>query len=328
MSAHARVSFLVALTLTALLSCESLQDRERALTDQCKKDTPCKKQGLCTGRCSPEPCVCVVGSTADCQQSSLCETTGACTAQGGKCVIASNADCAKTASCKASGFCTANDGTCVVASDADCNQSDLCKNMHKCSVKNGSCIDASFNPALLNPALLGDQQVPDKFKVKFDTTKGDFVVEVTRAWSPLGAERLYGLVKIGYFSNVAFYKADASGVQFGISGNPEITTVWREAMFRDDPPKQPNDRGYVAFVKTGPNMRWAPLMIHTTGNRQLDQVGHAPIGRVVQGMDVVDSVTKDRTDPAPDAVRLQTVGDAYLKASFPKIPYVKSASLL
>jgi peptidyl-prolyl cis-trans isomerase A (cyclophilin A) len=328
MSAHARVSVVLALALASLLSCESLQDRERALTDQCKKDAPCKKQGLCTGRCTPEPCVCVVGSTADCEQSALCSSTGACTAKDGKCVIATNADCARTASCKASGFCTAKDGTCIVGSDADCSQSDLCKNMHKCALKTGACIDASFNPALLNPALLGDQQVPDKFKVKFTTTKGDFVVEVTRAWSPLGAERLFGLVKIGYFSNVAFFKTDGSGVQFGINGNPEVTSVWREAMIRDDPPKQPNDRAYVAFAKSGPNMRWAPLMIHTASNRQLDQVGYAPIGRVVQGMDVVDSLSKERTEGGPDAVRLQTVGDAYLKASFPKIQYVNSASLL
>jgi peptidyl-prolyl cis-trans isomerase A (cyclophilin A) len=329
MFGYARVSILVALALPSLLSCESLQDRERALTDQCKKDTPCKSQGLCTGRCSPEPCVCVVGSAADCEQSTLCSSTGACTAANGKCVIATNTDCARTASCKAAGFCTAKDGTCVVGNDADCTKSELCKNSHKCSAKNGACFDASFNPALLNPALLGDQQVPDKFKVKFATSKGDFVVEVTRAWSPLGAERLLGLVKIGYFANVAFFKADDTGVHFGIHGNPEVTSVWREAMIRDDSAaKQPNDRGYVAFSKTGPNMRWAPLIIHTASNRQLDQVGYAPVGRVVQGMDVIDALAKERVEPGPDPVKLQTLGDGYLKASFPKTAYVTGASLL
>ena len=332
MFAHARISVLVALALASLLSCESLQERERALTDQCKKDTPCKRQGLCTGKCSPEPCVCVVGSTADCQQSALCETEGACTAQNGKCVIGSNADCAKAPSCKASGYCTAKDGKCIVGSDADCKQSDLCKNMNKCSLKNEACIDASFNPALLNPALLGDQQVPDKFKVKFSTTKGDFVVEFNRAWSPLGAERVYGLVKIGYYANVAFFRADNTELGFGINGKPEITSVWREAMIRDDSPKQPNDRGYVILSKTGPNMRWAPLTIHVTGNRQLDKVGHSPIGKVVQGLDVVDALSRERLEAssgtAPDVVKLQTMGDTYLKASFPKVPYVTSATLM
>jgi cyclophilin family peptidyl-prolyl cis-trans isomerase len=99
-------------------------------------------------------------------------------------------------------------------------------------------------------------------------------------------------------------------------------------MFRDDPKKQSNDRGYVAFTKTGPNMRWAPLMIHAIANRQLDQVGHSPVGRVIQGMEVIDALAKEPTDESLNAVQLQQVGDAYLKAKFPKIQYVTSATLL
>jgi peptidyl-prolyl cis-trans isomerase A (cyclophilin A) len=221
---------------------------------------------------------------------------------------------------------------CAAGSDADCAQSELCKSTHKCSAKNGACFDATFHAALLNPAL-ASEQAPEKFKVKFATTKGDFVVEVTRAWAPLGAERLYNLVKIGYYTNVAFFKVDDSKAEFGIHGNPEVSAVWREAAFRDEPPKQPNDRGYLAFPKSRPNSRWAPLVVHLKSNRELDQVGYAPIGKVVQGINVLDALAKaQREGPAvgkaPDPVKVETGGNNYLKASFPQLDYVISATLL
>ena len=292
MAASLRASLLVASAFLFLSSCQSREDRERELTAQCKADAPCQKQGLCTGVCSPEPCRCMVGSSADCAQSNVCASAGQCTAKEGKCVVASNEDCARATPCKSSGLCTAKEGLCVVASDSDCSQSELCKNQHKCAAKNNACVDASFVPALLNPALT-NEQAPDKYKVKFTTTKGDFVVEITKAWAPLGAERLYNLVKIGYYNHVAFFKVDGSEADFGIHGNPDVSAAWRDAAMKDDPPKQPNERGYVTFGKGGPNTRWAPLVIHLKDRRELSQVGYAPIGKVVQGMSVVDSLNKN-----------------------------------
>jgi len=329
MSARARLLFVVVFAVLALPSCRSREERERELTDQCKKDDPCKKQGLCTGKCDPEPCRCVVGSNTDCSQSVGCGATGQCTAKDGKCVVATNADCARGAACKASGFCTAKDGICLVGSDADCKQSELCKNNHKCAAKNTACVDSSQSAALFNPALT-DEQAPEKFKVKFSTAKGDFVVEVMRTWAPLGAERLYNLVKVGYYNDVGFYKVDGSVAEFGINGNPEVSAAWLESTIKDDPPKQPNDRGYVAFAKSRPNGRWAPLVIHQKNNRELDHVGYAPVGRVVQGMNVIDSLKKVQSEGggAPDAAKLQVGGNTYLKASFPQIDYVTSATLL
>jgi peptidyl-prolyl cis-trans isomerase A (cyclophilin A) len=268
-----------------------------------------------------------VATSADCQQSEGCGATGQCTAKDGKCIVATNADCTRGAACKASGMCTAKDGFCVVGSDADCAQSELCKNNRKCAAKGSACIDANFSPALLNPTLT-NEQAPDKFKVKFTTDKGDFVVEVTKAWAPLGAERLYNLVKIGYYTDVAFYKVDGATAEFGISGNPEVSAVWHESTLKDDPPKQPNDRGYVAFAKARPNARWAPLVVHVTSNRNLDQVGYAPVGRVVSGMNVIDGLKKAEPNGAPDAAKVQQGGNSYLKASFPRIEYVRSATIL
>jgi len=190
-------------------------------------------------------------------------------------------------------------------------------------MRSGACADAAFSPALLNPSL-ANEQAPDKFKVKFTTSKGDFVVEVTKAWAPLGAERLYNLVKVGYYTDVAFYRVDDSTAEFGIHGKPEISAAWAEMAMKDDPPKQPNDRGYVAFPRSRPNTRWAPLVVHLKNNRELDQVGYAPVGRVVQGMNVLDALSRVNGD----ATKVQSGGDTYLKASFPKLDYVKSASLL
>jgi peptidyl-prolyl cis-trans isomerase A (cyclophilin A) len=320
MLVRARVTILVVLALFVFSACQSREEKERTLTQQCKQEAPCKKQGLCTGLCSPEPCRCVVASNADCAQSLGCSSTGQCTVKDGKCVVATNNDCSRATPCKASGYCTAKDGVCVVSSDSDCSQSDICKNQQKCVARNGACADPSFNPALLNPALT-NEQAPEKFKVKFTTTKGDFVVEVTRAWAPLGAERLYNLAKIGYYNDVAFYRVDDSSAEFGIHGKPEVSAAWAEVAIKDDPPKQPNDRGYV---RARPNARWGPLVVYLKNSRELDQVGYAPVGRVIQGMNVLDSLSKAKGDIA----RVQAGGNSYLRASLPQLDYVKSASLL
>jgi peptidyl-prolyl cis-trans isomerase A (cyclophilin A) len=183
----------------------------------------------------------------------------------------------------------------------------------------------------LNPAL-ANERAPEKFKIKFTTTKGDFVVEVTSAWAPLGAERLYNLVKIGYYRDVAFYKVDSTTAEFGIHGKPEVSSAWRDSAIQDDPPKQPNDRGYVAFARSRANSRWAPLVVYTKSNRDLDQVGYAPVGKVIQGMNVLDSLNKalgeGATVKGPDASKVEVGGNSYLKASFPQLDYVTGASLL
>jgi peptidyl-prolyl cis-trans isomerase A (cyclophilin A) len=323
MSARARIFAAVMLAVAALSSCKDIKEEERLLTEQCKKEESCKKQGICTGRCTSGPCACVVGGDADCLASTMCAASGACTLQGTKCAVVSNTDCTHATPCKASGICTAKDGMCVVGSDADCKQSDLCKDQNRCAAKNGACIDASFNPALLNPALVNEQP-PPKWKVKFATTKGDFVVEFTTAWAPFAAERLYTLVKIGYYTNVAIYRVDASTAEIGINGRPDVTAVWRESPLVDEPPKQPNERGYVALAKTGPKTSWAPFIVHLKNNREMAQGGYAPIGKVVDGMAVFDSLAKT-TDA--EMAKVVLMGDAYLK-TLPKLEYVKSATLL
>jgi peptidyl-prolyl cis-trans isomerase A (cyclophilin A) len=332
MFVQSRVAMIVAVGVLALSACRNVQDKERDLTEQCKRDWPCKKSGLCTGLCTPEPCICAARTPADCTASQDCNGLGQCTPKDGKCVVASNADCARLAACKATGVCTAKDGVCVVGSDADCAQSDLCKDQRRCSLKGSSCIDPNFNPALLDPSKAGET-APDKFKVKVATAKGEFSIEVTRAWAPIAADRFYNLVKIGYYNDAAFYRVDGSQVEFGVHGKPEVSAVWMSMKLKDDPNKQSNDRGTVAFPRPYPNSRWAPVVIHTKDNRDLNQVGYAPFGKVTQGMNVVDSLAKSGGEGAPgtkppDMDKLIHGGNAFLKANYPQMEFINSVTLM
>jgi peptidyl-prolyl cis-trans isomerase A (cyclophilin A) len=177
-------------------------------------------------------------------------------------------------------------------------------------------------------------KAPDSFKVKFDTTVGEFTVAVTRAWSPNGADRFHEMVAAGFYKDIAFFRViDGFMVQFGVHGDPKVAARWRSANIKDDPVQQSNTRGMVTFAKTGmPNSRSTQLFINFGDNRNLDGMGFSPFGKVVEGMDVVDRIYKVGEGapggPGPEQNRLQVEGNAYLKRSFPKLDYIKSASLV
>ncbi|WP_230470511.1 peptidylprolyl isomerase [Lujinxingia vulgaris] len=192
---------------------------------------------------------------------------------------------------------------------------------------------AATNEALLNPDA-ATEEAPETFKINFGTTEGNFVVEVNREWAPRGADRLYNLVKIGYYDNIAFFRViDGFMAQFGIHGDPQVNQVWREARISDDEVKQSNERGYVSFATAGPNTRTTQLFINFGNNAQLDNMGFAPVGRVIEGMDVVDSLYKGYGEGAPrgrgpDQGRLQAQGNAYLKAEFPELDYTTEVRIV
>lgn len=187
-------------------------------------------------------------------------------------------------------------------------------------------------PELLDPAGL-DETAPGTFKAIFETTKGAFVIEVNRDWAPQGADRFYNLVQNGFFEDIAFFRAvDGFMVQFGIHGNPRVAETWRNATFPDDAPKQSNQRGMVSFATSGPDSRTTQIFINYKDNAFLDNMGFAPFGRIVQGMDVVDSLHKGYGEGAPrgrgpNQGRIQTEGNTYLRADFPELDYVKSATV-
>jgi peptidyl-prolyl cis-trans isomerase A (cyclophilin A) len=185
---------------------------------------------------------------------------------------------------------------------------------------------------LANPAALSEK-APATYKAKFDTSKGVFVIEVTRAWAPQGADRFYNLVKNGFYDNVRFFRV-ISGfmVQFGINGDPALSAKWREANIKDDPVRQHNMRGMVTFATAGPNTRTSQVFINFADNSNLDGMGFAPFGKVLSGMNVVDQLYAGYGEGAPrghgpDQTRLQMEGNTYLAKSYPKMDYVKKATI-
>ena len=192
---------------------------------------------------------------------------------------------------------------------------------------------ATRNPALTDPSL-ANKTAPDQFKVEFDTTQGKFVVKVTRSWSPNGADRFYNLADIGYFEDIAFFRVIPNFMaQFGIHGDPDVSRAWRGASIQDDPVVQSNKRGYITYAKTGrPNSRTVQLFINFKDNGNLDRMGFAPFGEVVEGMDVVDAIYKvgegRPRGPGPGQQAIQARGNAYLKKDFPKLDYIKSAKIV
>ena len=184
----------------------------------------------------------------------------------------------------------------------------------------------------LDPAK-ATAKAPAVFKVKMSTTKGDFVIEVHRDWAPNGADRFYNLVKNGFYDQLRFFRViDGFMAQFGIHGDPVVSAAWRNARIPDDPVKQSNKKGYITFATAGPGTRTTQLFINFADNQALDAQGFAPLGRVVSGMNVVEKLYNGYGEGAPsgrgpEQGRLQMEGNAYLEKSFPKLDYIKTASI-
>lgn len=185
---------------------------------------------------------------------------------------------------------------------------------------------------LSDPASL-NEQAPAAYKAKFDTSKGSFVVEVQRDWAPNGADRFYNLVKNGFYDNTRFFRViPGFMVQFGINGDPAVAAAWRDANIKDDPVKQSNARGTVSFATAGPNTRTTQVFVNFGNNDFLDNQGFSPFGKVVSGMDVVDSLYGGYGEGAPGGKGpnqglIQQQGNAYLEQGFPKLDYVKKATI-
>jgi peptidyl-prolyl cis-trans isomerase A (cyclophilin A) len=187
------------------------------------------------------------------------------------------------------------------------------------------------NPLPPPPA---DAVSPDSFRVKFATSKGDFTVDVTRAWAPKGADRFYRLVSDGYFKDIRFFRVlPGFMAQFGMSGNPALTAKMDTLRISDDPVTQSNKRGMVTFAMAGPNTRSSQFFINYRDNAMLDSQGFSPFGRVVDGMKVVDALYGGYGEGAPNGAgpsqdSIRTKGNEYLRRAFPKLDYIKSATIV
>jgi peptidyl-prolyl cis-trans isomerase A (cyclophilin A) len=177
------------------------------------------------------------------------------------------------------------------------------------------------------------EQAPDVFRVKFETSKGDFVVQVTKAWAPIGADRFFELVKGGFFNGGRFFRVmPRFMVQFGINGDPKVSELWANARMKDDPVKQSNVKGKISFATSGPSSRTTEVFINYVDNSRLDKQGFAPFGEVVSGMDVVEKFYSGYGDVAPrgngpNQSAIETQGNEYLETHFPRLDYVKKATV-
>ena len=191
------------------------------------------------------------------------------------------------------------------------------------------------SPALLDPSL-ATEQAPEEFKVKIETTSGDFVIEVVRKWAPNGADRFYNLVKIGYYVDNAFFRVvDGFMAQVGMHGDPKVNAAWSQSPIPDDPIRKENTRGTVTFgARAAPDSRTTQFFINYTDNSYLRKHGKfAPFGRVVEGMEVVDNLYSGYGEGAPRGKgpsqgEIMKAGNTYLKEQFPKLDYITGTTIL
>jgi peptidyl-prolyl cis-trans isomerase A (cyclophilin A) len=186
---------------------------------------------------------------------------------------------------------------------------------------------ATKSAKLLTPAAL-TEQAPAEYKVDFNTSAGPFVVQVHKEWAPIAADRFYNLVKNGFYDDARFFRVVPNFmVQFGMNGNPAVTRAWNPVPMKDEPTKQSNKKGYITFARTSaPNSRGTQVFINYKDNAFLDNQGFAPFGEVVEGMEIVQKITAQYGEQ-PSQGDITSSGNAYLTKEFPKLDYVKTATI-
>ncbi len=179
-----------------------------------------------------------------------------------------------------------------------------------------------------------NETAPDVFRVALDTSKGPVVIEVHRDWAPIGADHFYSLVKTGFYDGNRFFRVVRNFVvQFGISGDPKVNRLWSNASLPDDPVRQHNTRGTVTYATAGPNTRSTQVFINLKDNSAaLDRTGFAPFGKVISGMDAVDSFYNSYGDmpprgDGPDPTQIELHGNDYLASHFPRLDYIQRAAI-
>ena len=213
-------------------------------------------------------------------------------------------------------------------------QRSLAQSATKTPAHRTAAATATYDRALLKPALL-KAQAPETYQVKFTTTKGEFVVTVTRAWAPVGADRFYNLVRHHFYDNASFFRVIGGFMaQFGVSAYPPVSAAWEKAEIKDDPVTQSNLKGYITFAAANePNTRTTQVFINLVDNKRLDTMRFAPFGQVTEGMDVVEALNSEYGEGAPDGrgpdqEQVVKQGKTYLDKGWPKLDSIKTAVIV
>lgn len=178
------------------------------------------------------------------------------------------------------------------------------------------------------------ERAPDRFRVRFETNKGPFTVEVIREWAPRGADRFHQLVGEKYFDDARFYRVLKKFIaQFGTHANPKVSALWSQMRIPDDPPKEKNRRGTLAFAKDGPASRTTQIFINLADNRILDQTAFVPFGKIVEGLEAASQISSfyGELSPkggGPDPKKLEGLGNEYLTREFPRLDYILTARVV
>ena len=181
-------------------------------------------------------------------------------------------------------------------------------------------------------ALLLDPQsaewhrpAPSVSHLRFETSKGVFVLELHRDWGPIGADRLYNVARLGYYDDTRIHRVNKNYIaQFGIQGNPAVNAAWREHVLEDDPPRSNNERGTFAFAfKARPNTRNTQIYINLADNHRNDAEAFTVLGTVVEGMSVLDSLYSGYGENSGSGMRqgkqrpLEEGGNAFMDREYP-----------
>jgi homoserine O-acetyltransferase len=182
---------------------------------------------------------------------------------------------------------------------------------------------------------LWSRPAPEVYRVKIDTAKGAFTLEVTRSLARRGADRFYHLVETGFYDDSRFYRVIRDRfAQFGISDEPTVAAIWRNERFPDDPVRASNVRGSFAYAMTGPGARTTQIYINTGDQSRQDADGFAPFGKVIEGMDVVDNLYSGYGESSGGGMRagrqgkLFEEGNAYLDRKFPLLDKLLRARVI
>ena len=195
-----------------------------------------------------------------------------------------------------------------------------------------ACSSAPSAPPQTPPAPAAakappNEKAPETYKVNFETSKGLVVIEVNRADAPMGADRFYNLVKAKFFDGTRFFRVVPGFVaQWGIAADPAVSKSW-DVPIQDDPVKISNARGTLVFAaQSRPNTRTTQMFLNFRDNGRLDQMGFAPFGKVIAGMEFVDQIYSGYGE-APDQDRITAEGNAFLEKEFPELDFIKAATI-
>jgi peptidyl-prolyl cis-trans isomerase A (cyclophilin A) len=184
------------------------------------------------------------------------------------------------------------------------------------------------------PVIPAADGAPGTFRVRFETSAGEFIIEAHRSWAPHGVDRFHELVDGRFFEGCRFFRVlDGFVAQFGISGDPVTGAAWRGRTIPDDPVVESNLRGRVTFAMAGPESRTTQLFINIADNAGLDAMGFAPIAEVVEGMEGVSELFAAYGEGAPrgggpDQGRIQREGEAYLAREFPRLDVIRRTAVV